>query len=301
MARKRRRPERSDRPIPALAGAKTLSGAGSAMARPGDAIAFRCEGVGPGSRQWSLVIVAVSVVGAVLGGIAIALSLLSVSAATSFPVVQAQPPAQTMRPLDTPAAPTRSALAAPPTPSSGASPQAASRLDQRSKGRPDAPVAIEEWFDFQCGGCARFALSIEPEVRRLYVDTGMARLVARNFPFLGPESFLAAEAAEAAAALGRYWEYKTLLFTRFQREGRAAYRPERLKAYAAELGLDQRVFGEALDRGAFRASVLAERREGEALGVGATPSFVMNGRLLDGIPTVERFGKLIEEELARKR
>ncbi len=167
------------------------------------------------------------------------------------------------------------------------------------------PVYVYIWarYDRACEATAAETLLYDQVVAQLqnFERLAIDAMNRRNFPFLGPESFLAAEAAEAAAALGRYWEYKTLLFTRFQREGRAAYRPERLKAYAAELGLDQRVFGEALDRGAFRASVLAERREGEALGVGATPSFVMNGRLLDGIPTVERFGKLIEEELARKR
>jgi protein-disulfide isomerase len=133
------------------------------------------------------------------------------------------------------------------------------------------------------------------------VETGKIRLVSRNFPFLGLESYFAAEATEAAADQGRYWEYKELLFDRLQTEGRAALQPDRLRAAAADLGLDQAAFNAALDQGIYRSVILAELEEAEALGVSAVPTFFVNGKLVPTVPTVEQLGELIEEELRRSR
>lgn len=180
-------------------------------------------------------------------------------------------------------------------------PNMADPLERRTKGSPNAPVVITEWFDYQCPACRSYSLNREPEIERLYVNTGKVRFVSRNLPFLGPESFLAAEAAECAADQGRYWAYRTLLFQRWQGENVGAYRPENLKRLASELGLDRGKFDACLDSGKYREAVLAEVREGNALGVRATPTFFINGRPIEGVPSVERLGNLIEEELARKR
>ena len=207
-----------------------------------------------------------SAVGLVLGVTMVSLNLLSVSLAARAPI-----------------------------------PDGGDPLERRTKGSPSAPVVITEWFDYQCPACRTYSLSREPEIERLYVDTGKVRFVSRNLPFLGPESFLAAEAAECAADQGRYWAYRTLLFQRWRGENVGAYSVENLKRLASELGLDRGRFDACLDGGKYREAVLAEVREGSALGVRATPTFFINGRPISGVPSVERMGSLIEEELARRR
>lgn len=224
------------------------------------------SGVAP--QQWLLLVALASALGLLLGTGMIILSLMSVSSYPTAPVVKGRDPAG---------------------------------LERRTKGSPNAPVVITEWSDFQCPACARFALTREPVLERLYADSGKVRFVYRNLPFLGPESVWAADAAECAADQGRYWDYRTLLFQRQRGENRGAFSLENLKRFAAELGLDQGAFSACLDQGKHRTAIQEEMREGDRLGVDATPTFFINGRMIDGIPSVEAFQKMIEEELARKR
>ena len=220
-------------------------------------------------NRWLMLVGLASAFGLLLGAGMIALSLMSVSSApaTVAPTVKGQDPAG---------------------------------LDRRTKGSPDAPVVLTEWSDYQCPACARVAITRDPILEQMYADTGKVRFVYRNLPFLGPESFLAAEAAECAADQGRYWDYRNLLFQRQQGENRGAFSAEKLKGFAAELGLDVATFSASLDQGKHRAAIQAEAMEGDLLKIDATPTYFINGRMIDGLPTVEALQKLIEEELAKK-
>ncbi len=252
-------------------------------------------------RQWLLLVALVSSLGLLLGAVMMIFSLWSVAVQVSVPAVRfpstagaGAAPAPAPVPIQTVPGSAQPRPTLPPA-------AAAASLERRTRGSPAAPVVITEWFDFQCPGCGRFARNLEPEFERLYVETGKARYVARNFAFLGPESFLAAEAAEAASEQGKYWEYRKLLFERQRGENLGAFRPENLKQFAAELGLNQTLFNARLDQATFRDLVLAEVKEAESQGIKAVPTFFINGRLIDGIPTVDRLGKLIEEEIAKGR
>lgn len=218
-------------------------------------------------RQWLLLVAFASAFGLLLGAGMIAMSLLSVSSNPAVSAIKGRDPAG---------------------------------FERRTKGNPNAPVVITEWSDYQCSACARVALTRDPVLERLYVDTGKVRFVYRNMPFIGPESFWAAEAAECAADQGRYWDYRNLLFQRLRSENRGGFSIANLKAFAAELGLDQTTFNASLDQGKHRAAIQEEAREGDRLGIDATPTFFINGRMIDGIPSIEDFQKLIEEELAKK-
>ena len=218
-------------------------------------------------QQWLLLVALASALGLLLGAGMIILSLLSVSAYPSSPIVRGRDPAG---------------------------------MERRSLGSPSAPVVITEWSDFQCPACARFATTREPVLERLYVDSGKVRFVHRNEAFLGPESFLAAEAADCAGDQGRFWDYRTLLFQRQRGENSGAFSAQNLKGFAAELGLDRESFAACLDGGKYRAAIQAEAKEGDQLGVDSTPSFFINGKPIKGIPTIEQMQKLIEEELAKK-
>lgn len=174
------------------------------------------------------------------------------------------------------------------------------KSDPYTKGNPNAPVVVEEWFDFQCPACRAYYLTRQPEFEKQFVDTGKVRFVSRFFPFLGPESYLAAEAAEAAAAQGYYWAYENILFQRQGAENSGAFNADNLKQFAAELGLNQQTFNTALDQRTYQAAVLKQKSDGEALGVNATPTFFVDGKKVQGVPSLDAWQQIINQELSKK-
>jgi protein-disulfide isomerase len=134
----------------------------------------------------------------------------------------------------------------------------------------------------------------------MYLGSGKVRFVYRDFPFLGPESLLAVEAAESAADQGRYWDFRELLWRRQRGENLGAFKSENLKAFAAELGLDTKTFNASLDQGKYRSWALSQAQEGKAQGIKATPTFFINGREISGVPTMDAMKSLIDQELAGK-
>jgi protein-disulfide isomerase len=98
----------------------------------------------------------------------------------------------------------------------------------------------------------------------------------RDFPLTQHENaFKAAEAAEAARAQGKYWEYAHLLFT-----NQKALEVPKLKEYATQVGLDRQKFDALLDSGQLADKVQADSVEGTRIGVNATPTLFINGRPL---------------------
>lgn len=175
------------------------------------------------------------------------------------------------------------------------------KSDPHSKGNPNAPILVEEYSDFQCPACRLYNLRIEPDFEKAYVDTGKVRFVSRDYPFLGPESYLAAEAAEAAAAQGKYWAYNAILWQRQGPENSGTFSAANLKQFASEVGLDRKAFDTALDTGQYRQQVLDQRREAESRGINATPSFFINGKKIPGVPTMDTWPKIIDQELSSNK
>lgn len=142
--------------------------------------------------------------------------------------------------------------------------------DDPSRGNPNAPVTIVEFTDFQCPACAAMHPVLE-EVLKSYGDK--VRFVVRDFPLSQHENARkAAEAANAANAQGKFFEYITLLFQR-----QKALDVPSLKKYASELGLDRARFDADLDRGVYAAEVSKDIEDGEMYGVGSTPTIFING------------------------
>lgn len=145
--------------------------------------------------------------------------------------------------------------------------------DDPSRGDPKAPVTIVEFTDFQCPACAAMHPILE-EVLKAYENK--VRLVVRDFPLTMHEhARKAAEAANAANAQGKFFEYAALLFKR-----QKALDVPALKKYATELGLDRVRFDAALDKGTYTAEVRHDLSDGEVYGVDSTPSIFVNGVLL---------------------
>ena len=142
-----------------------------------------------------------------------------------------------------------------------------------------------------------FARSASTQLLEEYVNTGKLRYVFKYFPFLGDESYYAAEAAECASDQGKFWEYHDLLFTRWVGEGRGTFLPDRLKAYAGELALDTGAFAACLDSRRKEATVLADKRDGTQAGVKYTPTLFLNGQVISPVRDYEQLKAKIEEAL----
>ena len=165
-------------------------------------------------------------------------------------------------------------------------------------GSPDAPVVVEIWSDFQCPYCglaARNLKTIEDE----YVKTGRVRLVYRHFPFIGEESRWAAQASECAAAQGKFWTYHDLLFAHQKGENEGNFLPGRLRELARQAGLDEEEFKRCFQEERYASVVTEEFNQGRARGIRATPTFFINGQMIEGALTPEQLRRIFEEILAR--
>jgi protein-disulfide isomerase len=139
------------------------------------------------------------------------------------------------------------------------------------RGPVEAPVTVVEYGDFQCPYCGQ----AEPVVRELLRDFADVRYVWRHLPLndVHPQAQVAAEAAEAAADQGAFWEMHDLLL-----DHQDALRPSDLIGYAEQLGLNAERFMNDL-RGNVGAPRVAEDVDSADLsGVSGTPTFFINGQ-----------------------
>jgi protein-disulfide isomerase len=99
----------------------------------------------------------------------------------------------------------------------------------------------------------------------------------RNFPLttVHPNAYNAAQAAEAAKAQGKFWEYIDLLF-----KNQTTLDRDSLKKYATQVGLDRKQFDADFDSAKYESIVRHDIEDGELYGVEATPTFFINGVIL---------------------
>ena len=161
------------------------------------------------------------------------------------------------------------------------------RLSGTAMGEANAPVTIEEWADFQCPACRTFAVTTEPQLRAAYVSTGKVRFIFQNFAFLGVESEWAAQAAECAAAEGRFVDYHDRLYAAQRGENSGAFSKANLKKIGVDLGLGGQ-FTACVDSGAYAANVRDSRSAGQAKGVRVTPTLFINGTKVEGALTFDQ-------------
>jgi protein-disulfide isomerase len=157
------------------------------------------------------------------------------------------------------------------------------------RGPATASVTLVEYGDYECPYC-RAAVAIVDELQRIVPDE--LRFVFRHFPLesVHPHANRAAEAAEAAASQGRFFEMHAALF-----EHQAALEDEDLLQYAAELDLDMTRFRADLDRGTHAERVREQFREGVRSGVRGTPTFYLDDVRYDGVIGVRQILATIKE------
>lgn len=156
----------------------------------------------------------------------------------------------------------------------------------------ETKVTVVEFSDFQCPAC-RAAQGL---VKQLEGKEGV-KIVYRHFPLssIHKNAQIAAEAAEAAYAQGKFWEMHDLLFEK-QSEWAEEKSPEgKFIEYAKSLELNADEFTKALAEHSYRQLVLDDYQEGIRLSVNATPTFFVNGRKA----TTTNLLQFVEEELAK--
>ncbi|HEY2195422.1 MAG TPA: thioredoxin domain-containing protein [Actinomycetospora sp.] len=173
--------------------------------------------------------------------------------------------------------------------------------DPLALGRPDAPVVVAEWGDFQCPFCRLYTTATQPALLRQYVDSGQVRIEWHDFAYLGPESVLEARAARAAARQDRFWDVHAALYRDQAPENRGEVTEQTLAALAGQLGLDVPRFRRDLADPAIAQAVAADQQLGSRLGVGGVPSFVISDQLIFGAQPLPTFQQAIDAALARTR
>lgn len=167
-----------------------------------------------------------------------------------------------------------------PVATTTAAPSGAPIVDRNTIGRADAPVTVEVWADYQCPFCRLEDLLFGGAVEREYVIPGIARVVYRDFAFLGEESF---DAAVAARCAGRQdptaqLRFHDTLYTFQQGENQGRFGRENLLQMGQIAGVpDAAAFATCLDDPAVLAEVQAETAEGRTLGIDSTPTIRLSG------------------------
>jgi protein-disulfide isomerase len=159
-------------------------------------------------------------------------------------------------------------------------------------GGKNAPVTIVEFSDFQCPFCSK-ALPILKELKKKYGDK--IKVAFKHYPLpFHKQAEKAAVASMCAHEQGekKFWEYHDHLF-----ENQSKLEVADLKAAAKKLGLKTQEFDECLDGNKYLAYVRENVKEAQELGVKSTPTFFVNGKLVNGAQPVAVFSELIDAEL----
>ena len=162
------------------------------------------------------------------------------------------------------------------------------------RGPEDAPVTIIEYSDFQCPACR----SYYPVVERLLEEASSSvRFVYRHFP-LHPlphkNAKIAAQAAEAAGLQGKFWEMYEVLFENQTAWDESPTASAMFETYAGEIGLDVAKFRTDISGDSVESKVDSDKSDGVSIGINSTPTFFINGKVIDNPQSYDQFKALVE-------
>ena len=188
-------------------------------------------------------------------------------------------------------------------PSAPAAPEAAVVYeDDFILGDRDAPVTLIEFASLTCPHCASFHREVLPQLKSEYIDTGKIRLVYRDFPTSPVELALAAAMLARCGGEDRFFGFIEVLYRSQERWSRGENPRRELEQIARMGGMSSSDFNTCLDDQALLEKLQARtRRDQERYGIRSTPSFILDGRKLSRVETVEDFRAVLNPALARSR
>jgi len=152
----------------------------------------------------------------------------------------------------------------------------------------NASVTVTEYGDLQCPSCrGAQELIVKPLIAKYGKQISFE---FAQFPLqaIHPYAMISAEASECAADQGKFWEFIDLVFT-----NQTSLSPNALNEWATQLGLDMDLFGRCVKSHIKRPGIIAEYNAGKELGVGGTPTFLVNGKKVES--TVDAISAAIDE------
>jgi protein-disulfide isomerase len=178
----------------------------------------------------------------------------------------------------------------------GGAPAVVAVDEAMAAGDPAAPVKVTVYACARCPYCSRLVPTLYRDVAQGELR-GEARLIFRTFPIRGHEhSTEAGLAFVSAAALGRFWQFALLAYSRFD-----SFSVDAQRQWAVEAGLDPEEFAARVADPATREALVASKKEGLVNGVEETPTIFINGRRWVGDLEEAELVDAIHEESARVR
>ncbi|OGH38221.1 MAG: hypothetical protein A2905_04250 [Candidatus Levybacteria bacterium RIFCSPLOWO2_01_FULL_36_10] len=167
------------------------------------------------------------------------------------------------------------------------------------RGDKNAKVTLIEFSDFECPACKAYT----PYTEQLINDyKGKVRLVYKEFPLtsIHKNALPAAKAAEAAGAQNKFWQMHDLLFDK-QDEWAGVLPPiELFKKYAASLSLDLDKFQKDMNSSQVSEKIIRDMNEGNKIGLTGTPTFVLEGKMIQLPGNYEELKQIVEQEVSKK-
>ncbi len=142
-------------------------------------------------------------------------------------------------------------------------------------GDSNASITILEWGDYQCTFCYKFHQNTLDVINDQYIKNGKVKLVFKDFPLNGPDSFLAAEATYCAEDQGKYWQYHNELYKNWGGERTGWVTRDSLDRFANTTNLNLDEFNACLDDEKYQKRVRTLYEFGKEVGIDATPSFLV--------------------------
>ena len=177
-------------------------------------------------------------------------------------------------------------------------------------GKPDAPVTIWEFADFECPACAQFATLTEPDVRKRLADAGQVSFRFYDFPLdQHRNSVLASLSAACAADHNKFWEMHDRIFAGQdawasrpgESDAAANRRASRLFAgYAKEIGLDESAWSKCVEEQRHLERIRANRQVGIQRQVRSTPTFIVGNQMVPGALSYDALKRLVDSAMARR-
>jgi protein-disulfide isomerase len=169
-------------------------------------------------------------------------------------------------------------------------------------GRPDAPITIVEFTDYQCPYCRKFHDETYPKLKSQYIDTGKARLVIRDLPLSFHENAKpAAVATRCALRQNQFWPVFETLFRA------KTLSPAVINQAIQDANLNMAQFDQCRKDPSVMAGINDDLDDAQRLGVDGTPGFViatrqhglLSGQLLLGAQPISQFNQVIDPLLAK--
>lgn len=176
---------------------------------------------------------------------------------------------------------------------------AADLTDGDVLGSASAPVVMQLYADFQCPACKIFVTDQLPSLVNEFVRPGVLRIEARDIDILGrgsvSESLDLAVGAACAAEQDRYWQFHDIAFWNQGRENKGDHDAAFIASVATAAEVDQAAWGACIARPEVRSAADAASRAALSAGINQTPTLVVNGQKLVGVPQYATLADLIRQ------